>query len=444
MTSYEIDIQLQPSTFNIDLVTPFITVGGGGVTVHNETTDRDAADAHPQSAITGLVDDLAAIAAQAVLEGNTIVINPDEPESVGKSYNTYAAAVDFCQTQNPSSINRWTIKLPSGDVSEDITLYAHIRVQGVAGTNIIGALTTDVAFTGTEYFDAYIRGCTMNNFIGGTGKIISMFCCVVTGGTPASNCICLIYKSNFVTPLDFSGAASLRFFRNDFANLGGSGLYKFNNGNINQCTVDDCILSGNTDASGTAFDDVTNDGELNLYNSIIKGDFTNNGTLINKGAYYDNRNSALIATEVQGVIDELATGLAGKVSEAPINGVLYARINGMWNKIVHNETTGRDAADAHPQSAITGLISDLGDKQDKPIVSSITIPAADWVADEQTVTVTGVTADNEVDVIIETQANGDLWADANIYVISQGVDTLTFTCETTPTDDIQIKVRIWL
>jgi len=111
---------------------------------------------------------------------------------------------------------------------------------------------------------------------------------------------------------------------------------------------------------------------------------------------------------------------------------------------VHNETTDRDAADAHPQSAITGLISDLGDKQDKPIVSSITIPAADWVADEQTVTVTGVTADNEVDVIIETQANGDLWADANIYVISQGIDTLTFTCETTPTDDIQIKVRIWL
>ena len=111
---------------------------------------------------------------------------------------------------------------------------------------------------------------------------------------------------------------------------------------------------------------------------------------------------------------------------------------------IHNETTGRDAADAHPQGSVTGLVDALDEKQDKAIIQSITIPAADWVADEQTVVVSDVTADNEVDIIIETQINGDLWADANIYVISQGVDTLTFTCETTPTDDIQIKVRIWL
>ena len=69
MTSYEIDIQLQPSTFNIDLVTPFITVGGGGVTIHNETTDRDAADAHPQGSVTGLVDDLAAKLEDAPIDG---------------------------------------------------------------------------------------------------------------------------------------------------------------------------------------------------------------------------------------------------------------------------------------------------------------------------------------------------------------------------------------
>jgi len=110
---------------------------------------------------------------------------------------------------------------------------------------------------------------------------------------------------------------------------------------------------------------------------------------------------------------------------------------------VHNETTDRDAEDAHPQDSITGLVDDLAAKQDKPIVSSITIPAADWVADAQTVTVTGVTADNEVDIIIENQTNGDLWADANIYV-TQNVDELIFTCETTPTNNIDIKIRIWL
>ena len=109
---------------------------------------------------------------------------------------------------------------------------------------------------------------------------------------------------------------------------------------------------------------------------------------------------------------------------------------------IHNETTDRDAPDAHPQGSVTGLVDELAAKQDKPIVSSLTIPAADWVADAQTVTVTGVTAINEVDIITENQTNGDLWADANIYV-TQNVDELIFTCETTPTDDINIKVRIW-
>ena len=109
---------------------------------------------------------------------------------------------------------------------------------------------------------------------------------------------------------------------------------------------------------------------------------------------------------------------------------------------VHNETTDRDAEDAHPQSAVTGLTDALDEKQDKAIVSSLTIPAASWVDNAQTLTVLGVTATNEVDIIIETQVDGDLWADANIYV-TQNVDELIFTCETTPTNDIEIKVRIW-
>ena len=45
--------------------------GGGGVTIHNELTNRDAADAHPQAAITGLTAALASKIGEAPSDGKT-------------------------------------------------------------------------------------------------------------------------------------------------------------------------------------------------------------------------------------------------------------------------------------------------------------------------------------------------------------------------------------
>ncbi len=52
--------------------------------------------------------------------------------------------------------------------------------------------------------------------------------------------------------------------------------------------------------------------------------------------------------------------IATKISDAPSDGSLYGRKNAAWTVVpdvitVHNTLTGRNATDAHPQAAITGL-----------------------------------------------------------------------------------------
>ena len=58
-----------------------------------------------------------------------------------------------------------------------------------------------------------------------------------------------------------------------------------------------------------------------------------------------------------------ARNFIGAVEEAPQNGSSYARQNAQWVQIqvgnLHNDLTGRSAADAHPISAITDLQTSL-------------------------------------------------------------------------------------
>lgn len=68
---------------------------GGGVapieTVHNALTGRDAANAHPQTAITGLTSDLASIVFQSLINTTNISVN-----SAGITVNANAiAALDL-------------------------------------------------------------------------------------------------------------------------------------------------------------------------------------------------------------------------------------------------------------------------------------------------------------------------------------------------------------
>lgn len=72
---------------------------------------------------------------------------------------------------------------------------------------------------------------------------------------------------------------------------------------------------------------------------------------------------------------------------------------------------------------------------------SVTLLANWWSNDEQTVTATGVTSSNSVIISPDPSDMSD-YTDAGIYCTTQWTDSLTFTCDTTPSNDIDVNVVI--
>ena len=72
---------------------------------------------------------------------------------------------------------------------------------------------------------------------------------------------------------------------------------------------------------------------------------------------------------------------------------------------------------------------------------TVTLAAADWSGNAQTVTATGVTASNTIFVGPAPASSAD-WATGGVLCTAQGTDSLGFTCTTTPTNDITVNVSI--
>lgn len=81
-----------------------------------------------------------------------------------------------------------------------------------------------------------------------------------------------------------------------------------------------------------------------------------------------------------------------------------------------------------------------------PKALAITLPAASWdaAAKTQTVTVTGVLADETKQAITPAPAPASMAAagESGVYCSGQGADSLTFTCKTVPTADLTYNVLI--
>ena len=94
-------------------------------------------------------------------------------------------------------------------------------------------------------------------------------------------------------------------------------------------------------------------------------------------------------------------------------------------------------------SATSGAAAILN-KPTLPTVAQaqVTLTAAGWSGTTQTVTVSGVTADN---MVIVTYAPGSraAWTDADIYCSAQAANALVFTCSDTPTEDVTANVAIF-
>lgn len=80
-------------------------------------------------------------------------------------------------------------------------------------------------------------------------------------------------------------------------------------------------------------------------------------------------------------------------------------------------------------------------KQDQHIAVTGTLAAVNWSSKAQTISVTGVTADNTV-IVAALPADADKYAFFGVRCTAQGAGTLTFGCDFTPDADIVVNVVI--
>ena len=91
---------------------------------------------------------------------------------------------------------------------------------------------------------------------------------------------------------------------------------------------------------------------------------------------------------------------------------------------------------------VRALNEELTNKANKSIPVTVTLASVSWSNNTQTVSVTGVTDTNNVVVSPSGRDSTTAWADGEVLCTSQGSNTLTFTCTTTPTADITVSVVI--
>ena len=75
---------------------------------------------------------------------------------------------------------------------------------------------------------------------------------------------------------------------------------------------------------------------------------------------------------------------------------------------------------------------------------SITLPASGWSSNTQTVTVSGVLADESAQLIqpMPAIASQNAYITAGVICSGQAANQLTFTCTTVPTEDLSVYVVI--
>ena len=81
------------------------------------------------------------------------------------------------------------------------------------------------------------------------------------------------------------------------------------------------------------------------------------------------------------------------------------------------------------------------DKQDKHSTVTVTLSVASWSNNSQTVTATGVTADNTI-IISPSPTSHTAYGSAKVVCTAQTMNTLTFTCGEIPESDLTVNVVI--
>lgn len=147
-------------------------------------------------------------------------------------------------------------------------------------------------------------------------------------------------------------------------------------------------------------------------------------------------------TTIQAAISELATEVAGKQEAITAAGLLKGAGDGSVSAAV-------SGADYVAPVAGKGLSSNDYTTEEKtkleglsaPVARTATLTVAGWSNKAQSVSVAGVTA-NSIITATYAPASRAAWIDADVYCSAQGAGTLTFTCDTVPTQALTANIVI--
>ena len=103
-------------------------------------------------------------------------------------------------------------------------------------------------------------------------------------------------------------------------------------------------------------------------------------------------------------------------------------------------TKAQVAAISSLQSTVQSLQSSLSGKQDDFQVVTVTLPAASWSGNIQTVTVQGITPSTEIVIVSYSPDSYQAYTEAGIRATAQGQNALTFACDDVPASAVSAEV----
>lgn len=112
---------------------------------------------------------------------------------------------------------------------------------------------------------------------------------------------------------------------------------------------------------------------------------------------------------------------------------------------INNAIIDNNTGEITPAVLRNTLLS-IVDKMEEagPNLVTVTLGAEDWDNNEVTVEVEGVVADEDAQIIqiVPTPSSTSDYLAASVSCTEQGEDTLKFTCESTPSNDIEVNIII--
>lgn len=135
------------------------------------------------------------------------------------------------------------------------------------------------------------------------------------------------------------------------------------------------------------------------------------------------------------------------------------KLNGTEDQLVGFNSAGDAVAVAAPATGVTSFKGRTGAVTPQNgdytaemvgaapaiVLRTATLTTSGWSSNSQTVTVTGVVANNNaqaIDVSPLSKTDADNWAQAGVWCTAQGANTLTFTCTEVPSANINVNVKI--